>query len=68
MIPNEDNNINLIDQENSINVEKCDFDIGYNINDEGKNLSYGNNNVENMINVLNNLKIGNKDSESKKSD
>ena len=65
---NEDNNFNLWDIDNSNNVEECDIDIGYNINDEGNNLSYDiNNNLEDMISVLNNLKIRNKDTESKKS-
>ena len=65
---NEDYNINLMDIKNSNNVQECDFDIGYNINDEGNNLSYDiNNNLEDMINLLNNVKIGNKDTELKKS-
>ena len=29
MNSNEDNNINLMDVENSNNVEECNFDIGY---------------------------------------
>ena len=62
-----DNNI-IENDKNSNNVEECDIDIGYNINDEGNNLSYDiNNNLEDMISVLNNLKIRNKDTESKKS-
>ena len=67
MNSNENNNINLMDVENSNNVEEYDFDIGCNINNKGNNLSYDiNNNLEDMINVLNNLKIRNKDIESKK--
>ena len=69
MNSNEDNNVNLMDIENSNNVEECDVDIGYSINDEGNKLTYDiNNNLEDMINVLNNLKIENKDTESKKTD